>query len=133
MPPARVRRTGRSASTNEHEDDEQKAVDVLIGRRNEGGAQAFDHTQQQAADERARDRAQTADDDDLKALDGGDGAVGRKHHEQRREQCTGKASQRHANGKGDRIEPIARRRRRSGRRRGSARSPAAPVQPRSLR
>src|SRR6266568_2051328 len=75
LPHAFPEQTGRAQQ--QHDDDQQTAVDVLIRRREERRAQRFDDAEQDAGHERAGNRAQAADHDDLEALDGGDHAIGR--------------------------------------------------------
>src|SRR5262249_8360170 len=53
-------------------DNEQEAVDVLIRCADERGAKGFDETQQHARDQRAGDRPESADDNDLEAFHRGD-------------------------------------------------------------
>src|SRR6516225_2292100 len=85
----------------QHQNDQQKAVDVLIRRREERRTERFHDAEQNAGDERARNRAQPADHDDLEAFDGVYHSVRRKHHEHRREQRARNAREGDADAEGD--------------------------------
>src|SRR5882672_1717763 len=55
---------------DEERDQQQEAVEVFIGRRDEDGPERFDHAEQHAAHDATEDGAEPADDDDLEALEG---------------------------------------------------------------
>src|SRR5439155_24103271 len=66
-----------------------EAVEVAVRGGDEHRAERLEHAQQGAADDAPRDGAEPADDDDLEALEGGDGAVLRIDEEVGRQQRAG--------------------------------------------
>ena len=60
---------------DQHEDQQHEAVEVAVRGGDEHRAERLEYAQQEAADDAPRDGAEPADDDDLEALEGRDGAV----------------------------------------------------------
>src|SRR5436190_20889292 len=86
-------------------DQEHEAVEVLVGGRQEHRAQRLDEAEEHATDDRAQDRAETADDDDLEALEGRDRPALRIDEEVRSEQGAGRRGQRDADTERQHVEP----------------------------
>src|SRR6185312_7627944 len=89
----------------QYQQHQQEAVDVLIRRRDERGAKAFHDAKEQAADQRAGDRAQSSDNDDLEALHRRYHTVGGIYEEQRCKQSTRKTGEGYADRKRNGIKP----------------------------